>query len=62
MKSIVISLIGESQWKIQFSNVQNIVKLLLDSSWFDGLKGKGGREPVERVTIDLSTNFTQKDC
>ena len=53
LKASVISYIGENQWKSQFSNAQNIVKLLLDISWLDNLNRKDWHKTLQRMSTNL---------
>ena len=53
VKSLVISYIGASQWKSQFSNAQNIVKLLLDIRWLDNLNRKDSHITLKGMATNL---------
>ena len=44
---------GSPQWKSQFNNIQNIVRLLLDISWFDSLNRKDWHKIQERLSTNL---------
>ena len=57
IKSLVISEIGESQWKNIFNNQNSVLKLILDFGWFGIFNESKCRQALERATTDLCYNL-----
>ena len=57
IKSLVISEIGESQWKNIFNNQNSVLKLILDFGWFGIFNESKCKQALERATTDLCYNL-----
>ena len=59
IKSMVISQIGENQWKSIFDTPEKIIKLILDCGWFEILNKdqRGSLQSIEPATTDLCYNL-----
>ena len=53
VKLAVVSYIGENKWRTYFNNSENIIKLLLDSSWFECLGNTREIQHLEKLTTEL---------
>ena len=56
-KSMIISQIGENQWKSLFNNPEKIIKLILDCGWFEILRESKILQSLERVTTEMCYNL-----
>ena len=57
IKSLVISEIGESQWKNIINNQNSVLKLILDFGWFGIFNESKCSQALERATTDLWYNL-----
>ena len=57
IKSMVISEIGESQWKSIFNNPNSVLQLILDLGWFSIFNESKCSQALERATTDLCYNL-----
>ena len=57
VKSIVINCIGINEWKETFNSKEKLVQLILDSSWFEVLRGHPGYHKILKATSELCYNL-----
>ena len=60
IKSMIISQIGENQWKSLFNKPEKIIKLILDCGWFEILWESKILQSLERATTKIVLQSSQQ--